>query len=86
MRLTNPDDQNYVRRILPDTFGNLTSNLSSLKTGEALLMGDAVILPSLVRIDKTKLPPSSSDIPYLEIWKNEWVNVDFSNFSKLWKT
>lgn len=86
MRLTNPDDQNYVRRILPDTFGNLTANLSSLKTGEALLMGDAVILPSLVMIDETDLPPSSSDIPYLKIWKNEWMNVDFSKFSKLWES
>ncbi len=86
MRLTNPDDQSYVRRILPDTFGNLTANLSSLKTGEALLMGDAVILPSLVMIDKTDKPPSSSDIPYLKIWKQEWVDIDFSKFSKLWET
>lgn len=86
MRLTNPDDQNYVRRILPDTFGNLTANLSSLRTGEALLMGDSVILPSLVMIDETNSPPSSSDIPYLKIWKGEWMNVDFSKFSKLWKT
>jgi DNA helicase HerA-like ATPase len=85
MRLTNPDDQNYVRRILPDTFGNLTSNLSSLQTGEALLMGDATILPSLVRIDETKMPPSSSDIPYLKLWKEEWRELDFEKFTKQWK-
>ncbi len=85
MRLTNPDDQNYIRRILPDTFGNLTANLSSLKTGEALLMGDAVILPSLVMIDETNEPPSSSDIPYLKLWKDEWADVDFTKFSKLWE-
>jgi DNA helicase HerA-like ATPase len=85
MRLTNPDDQNYVRRILPDTFGNLTSNLSSLQTGEALLMGDATILPSLVKIDETNLPPSSSDIPYLKIWKKEWSKLDFGEFTKQWK-
>jgi DNA helicase HerA-like ATPase len=85
MRLTNPDDQNYVRRILPDTFGNLTSNLSSLKTGEALLMGDATILPSLVKIDETDTPPSSSDIPYLKLWKEQWKQVDFETFTKQWK-
>lgn len=85
MRLTNPDDQNYVRRILPDTFGNLTSNLSSLKTGEALLMGDSVVLPSLVSIDETDTPPSSTDIPYLRLWKQEWEGIDFSKFSKLRK-
>jgi len=86
MRLTNPDDQNYVRRILPDTFGNLTSNLSSLQTGEALLMGDAAILPSLVKIDVTNQPPSSSDIPYLKLWKSEWNNLDFESFTTHWKS
>lgn len=85
MRLTNPDDQNYVRRILPDTFGNLTSNLSSLKTGEALLMGDATILPSLVKIDETNMPPSSSDIQYLKLWKEQWKQLDFKKFTKQWK-
>lgn len=85
MRLTNPEDQNYIRRVLPDTFGNLTSNLSSLQTGEALLMGDAIILPSLVKIDETKMPPSSSDIPYLKLWKEEWKQLDFEKFTKQWK-
>jgi DNA helicase HerA-like ATPase len=85
MRLTNPDDQNFVRRILPDTFGNLTSNLSSLKTGEALLMGDAAVLPSLVMIDPTDMPPSSTDIPYLKLWKDEWNKLDFSEFTKKWQ-
>jgi len=85
MRLTNPDDQNYVRRILPDTFGNLTSNLSSLQTGEALLMGDAALLPSLVIIDQTTLPPSSTDIPYLNIWKQGWCSLDFEKFTSEWK-
>lgn len=86
MRLTNPDDQNYIRRILPDTFGNLTSNLSSLQTGEALLMGDATILPSLVKIDITSQPPSSSDIPYLKIWKNNWELLDFKKLMKNWRS
>ncbi len=85
MRLTNPEDQNYIRRILPDTFGNLTLNLSSLKTGDALLMGDATILPSLVTIDETSMPPSSSDIPYLKLWKNEWSKLDFTKFIVQWK-
>ncbi|MGY6324546.1 anti-phage-associated helicase HerA [Proteus columbae] len=86
MRLTNPDDQNYIRRILPDTFGNLTSNLSSLQTGEALLMGDATILPSLVKIDITSQPPSSSDIPYLKIWKNKWELLDFKTLMENWRS
>jgi len=84
MRLTNPDDQSYVRRMLPDTFGNLTTNLSSLRTGEALLMGDAASLPSLVKIDLPDNEPSSRDIKYLREWKKEWEEINFSKFTGEW--
>ena len=43
MRLTNPDDQNYVRRLLPDTLGPLTEALPTLESGEAILIGDSEI-------------------------------------------
>jgi hypothetical protein len=77
MRLTNPDDQNYVRRLLPDTLGPLTESLPTLQAGEALLIGDSVVMPSLVKIDKCSNSPASNDIRYLEEWKKEWKNVDF---------
>ena len=50
MRLTNPSDQNYVSRLLPDTLGNLCEKLPTLGAGEALLIGEAVVMPSLVKI------------------------------------
>lgn len=53
MRLTNPDDQNYVKRLLPDTLGPLTEALPTLESGEAILIGDAVAMPSLVCIDRS---------------------------------
>ena len=37
MRLTNPSDQSYVARLLPDTLGNLSDKLATLGAGEALL-------------------------------------------------
>ena len=45
MRLTNPDDQNYVKRLRPDTLGDITSTLPILKSVEALLIGEAIALP-----------------------------------------
>lgn len=39
MRLTNPSDQSYVARLLPDTLGNLCDKLPTLGAGEALLIG-----------------------------------------------
>jgi len=86
MRLTNPDDQNYVKRLLPDALGNLTDTLPSLKTGDALLIGDSIVMPSIVTIEKcTDYMPSSNDIKYIEIWKEQWEDVDFAKIVKEWK-
>ncbi len=84
MRLTNPSDQDYVSRLLPDVLGNLSHKLPTLTAGEALLIGDAVVMPSLVKIDMCGPEPSSSDIPYLELWKEEWRSVDFEAIKAGW--
>ena len=86
MRLTNPDDQAYVRRLLPDTLGNLTSEMPSLECGEALLIGDSTIMPCVIYVNPCDPEPSSSDIPYFEIWKETWKSLDFDEVSKEWKS
>lgn len=85
MRLTNPNDQNYVKRLLPDTMGSLIDKMPSLRSGEALLIGDSVVLPSIVKIDRCEDKPSSNDIPYLELWKNEWQEPDFDEIITGWR-
>lgn len=85
MRLTNPDDQAYVRRLLPDTLGNLTAGLPALEAGEALLIGDATIMPCIIYVNPCTPEPSSSDIPYFEIWKKLWYSVDFGKITKEWR-
>lgn len=79
MRLTNPDDQNYVKRLLPDNLWWLVDTLPTLKSWEAILMGDSLIMPSLVRINtcNSLLCPSSNDINYLELWQDNWKDLDF---------
>lgn len=84
MRLTNPEDQNYVKRLLPDSLGPLTDSLPTLKQGEALLIGESVIMPSLVMIDRCNPEPSSKDIQYLQEWKKKWENVDFLKVTSSW--
>jgi len=84
MRLTNPNDQSYVKKLLPDTLGSLINKMPSLKAGEALLIGESIVLPSIVQIDECKQPPSSNDIPYWELWKNEWKNLDINDLKKEW--
>jgi len=84
MRLTNPSDQNYVSRLLPDTLGNLCDKLPTLVAGEALLIGESVVMPSLVKVTPCDPEPSSNDIPYFELWKEEWKELDFADIKKTW--
>jgi len=84
MRLTNPVDQSYVKKLLPDSLGSLMDKMASLKQGEALLVGESIILPSIVQIDLCKSPPSSNDIPYWELWKEEWKDINIDDLKKEW--
>lgn len=84
LRLTNPNDQNYVKRLLPDTLGGLVDKMPSLRAGECLMIGDAVVLPSIVQIDKCDPSPASNDIPYYQLWKEKWVDFDMDSLKELW--
>lgn len=84
LRLTNPSDQSYVKRLLPDTLGNLIDKMPSLKAGECLLIGDSVVLPSIVQIGECDPKPSSNDILYYELWKKEWADLDVLAIKEEW--
>ena len=84
LRLTNPADQNYVKRLLPDTMGNLVDRMPTLKAGESLLIGDSVVLPSLVKIDMCNPTPASTDIPYWQLWQEQWHELDVDKIKETW--
>lgn len=84
MRLTNPNDQACVKKLLPDTLGDLINKLPSLKAGEGLLIGDAVVLPSVVKIGRCEPCPSFNDIPYWELWKERWKELPLDEIKKIW--
>jgi uncharacterized protein len=84
MRLTNPVDQSYVKKLLPDSLGQLIDKMTSFKQGEALIVGESIILPSIVQIDECTSAPSSNDIPYWELWKEEWKDIDITAIKAEW--
>ncbi len=71
MRLTNPDDQNVIKRLFPDNLGNFSELLPILDIGESLIVGDASLLPSRVKIDKPLIQPSSATINFWDEWNKE---------------
>lgn len=68
MRLTNAEDQNVVKRLLPDSLGGFGDLLPILDTGEALVVGDASLLPSRIRIKPPATQPNSGTIEFWDCW------------------
>jgi len=71
LRLTNDSDQNVIKRLMPDSLVGLTAMLPLLDTGEALLLGDAVLLPTRIRLDQPQVKPDSAT---RDFWK-EWGSI-----------
>ncbi|MBL4830489.1 MAG: ATP-binding protein [Aliivibrio sp.] len=71
MRLTNSDDQAVIKKLLPDSLGGFSDILPTLDTGEALVVGDASLLPSRIRIDEPINKPDSGTIDFWKEWQGE---------------
>jgi len=86
MRLTNPDDQGYVRKLVPDSLSGLMDMLPSLRTGEALILGDCVALPTRVMIDCPNPKPTSSDVEFAKWWACGIRDMDVDRIVRRWRT
>lgn len=69
LRLTNVEDHTLVESILPNNLSGLVRLLSGLKTGEAILSGEAVPIPSRVHLPVHEPRPHSSDTEPTREWK-----------------
>lgn len=70
LRLTNPTDQQTVKALLPDNLGNISQVLPLMDVGEAIVVGDAVLLPTLIKIQPPTEPPTSTTIAFWDEWGN----------------
>lgn len=85
MRLTNPDDQNYVRRLVPDSLSGLMNMLPALRTGEALILGEAVTMPTRMMVDLPNPKPMSGDIEFDRWWKEGLRGSDVERIVRRWR-
>jgi hypothetical protein len=70
LRLTNDQDQAVVRRLVPDSMSGLADLLPLLDTGEALLLGDAVLLPTRIKLDPPSIKPASGTRDFWTEWSS----------------
>lgn len=76
LRLTNDQDQAVVKRLMPDSMDGLTAALPLLDVGEALLLGDAIILPTRIRLDAPKVKPTSATKNFWTEWNTAPVEEE----------
>ncbi len=68
LRTTNPGDRSRVAAAFPDDLGGLVDLLPSLRTGEGLFVGEAMFVPSRVRVKLTRSPEGGSDPKVTTQW------------------
>jgi hypothetical protein len=86
LRLSSSDDQSIIRSSIPDNSSGLADSLPSLRTGEAIVIGEAIKIPSRVLIPLMKPRPDSNDaVPSLEWKKEEIENPDFAKAVSNWR-
>jgi uncharacterized protein len=86
LRITNPDDQAYVRSLVPESEGDLVNVLAGLGRGEALVLGEAVPLPTRLQFDKPNPTPNSDDVDFYTKWREGLTDLDVDAVVKRWRS
>ena len=76
LRLANKTDQAVVRQLLPESLEGLMEVLPTLDVGEAVVVGDATLLPTRIKMSKPKHEPRSATIPFWSRWATPKAEVD----------
>ncbi|MCX8048184.1 MAG: ATP-binding protein [Methylohalobius sp.] len=86
LRLANPDDQAYVRELVPDAESELVDVLPALGRGEAMVMGEAVPLPTRVQVRRPDPTPHSQDVNYHAAWCQGPEDLNIEAIARRWQS
>lgn len=84
LRLSNSADQAKIRAALPDSVTGLAAVLPSLRTGEAIITGEALSLPARALIDLPRPLPAAED-PSLASWRVDPTVPDLAPAIAAWR-
>lgn len=72
LRLTNSRDKNTVQGAAPNNMNSLMDLLPSLRIGEAIIIGEAINIPTRVYINLVEPRPSSNDPDLIASWNKKF--------------
>lgn len=84
LRISNPNDQEYVRAMVPDSARGVFGALTSLASGEAIAMGEAVPMPVRFLVNRPSPPPNSTDIDFTSHWRHGGADIDVTKLVTRW--
>lgn len=76
-RLQNPDDQQYIRKLVSSASSEVLNQLPILPQQHAVILGDAVRTPVMARINTASPRPKSENPKFIENWLKEGKNRNF---------
>jgi len=80
LRLTNESDQAVIKKLVPDNLTQIVEGLPLLDVGEALVLGDAMLLPTRIKLDIPTIKPASATREFWQEWNGESTdNVAVTN-------
>jgi hypothetical protein len=87
LRMNNSKDRGHIRAAVQDELQSIVDLLPSLRTGEALISGEAVKIPSRVKFFKIANAPKSSDPKASEKWLEtiDDTENEYKNLLKSWR-
>jgi len=85
LRITNPDDQEYVRALVPDAARGILEALTSLAQGEAIATGEGVPMPVRFKVTMPDPPPNAQDIEYAGMWSKGPQDADVEHIVDCWR-
>lgn len=85
LRITNPDDQSYVKGLVPEAERGLVDILAGLGRGECLALGEAVPLPTRFKFRRPSPVPNSEDIDFYNKWKAGPDDINVEDIVARWR-
>lgn len=88
LRLSNATDRNKVQAALPNSLSGIVDSLAVLRTGEAVITGEAAKLPVRCRIslpEEGKRPPSEDPL-VARSWCRDRTPEDYTAMAATWRS
>lgn len=88
LRLSNSSDRSKVQAALPDSLSGIVDSLPVLRTGEAVITGEAAQLPVRCRITLPEVGkrPSSEDPLVSQNWSKKRGEENYSTVAATWRS